>query len=137
MLLHGFTHDSREWRPQLQSLADQFTVIAWDAPGAGQSVDPPGDLWDRRLGGLSPPGYSTPSALLGPLMEALIGPEARMRFRNGRQPTMSRRRARSITVIAVGTPPPLPLRPFAAEVLRMLDANQAAEREAKRMRQED
>jgi pimeloyl-ACP methyl ester carboxylesterase len=41
VLLHGFTHDSRAWRPQLQSLADQFTVIAWDAPGAGQSVDPP------------------------------------------------------------------------------------------------
>jgi pimeloyl-ACP methyl ester carboxylesterase len=39
--LHGFTHDSRAWRPQLQSLADQFTVIAWDAPGAGQSPDPP------------------------------------------------------------------------------------------------
>jgi pimeloyl-ACP methyl ester carboxylesterase len=41
VLLHGFTHDSRAWRPQLQSLADQFTVIAWDAPGAGQSADPP------------------------------------------------------------------------------------------------
>jgi pimeloyl-ACP methyl ester carboxylesterase len=41
VLLHGFTHDSRAWRPQLESLADQFTVIAWDAPGAGQSVDPP------------------------------------------------------------------------------------------------
>jgi pimeloyl-ACP methyl ester carboxylesterase len=41
VLLHGFTHDSRAWRPQLQSLADQFTVIAWDAPGAGQSPDPP------------------------------------------------------------------------------------------------
>lgn len=41
VLLHGFTHDSRVWRPQLESLADQFTVIAWDAPGAGQSVDPP------------------------------------------------------------------------------------------------
>jgi pimeloyl-ACP methyl ester carboxylesterase len=41
VLLHGFTHDSRAWRPQLQSLADQFTVIAWDAPGAGHSTDPP------------------------------------------------------------------------------------------------
>lgn len=41
VLLHGFTHDSRAWRPQLESLADQFTVIAWDAPGAGQSSDPP------------------------------------------------------------------------------------------------
>lgn len=41
VLLHGFTHDSRAWRPQLEGLADQFTVIAWDAPGAGQSPDPP------------------------------------------------------------------------------------------------
>ena len=41
VLLHGFTHDSRVWRPQLESLSDQFTVIAWDAPGAGQSADPP------------------------------------------------------------------------------------------------
>jgi len=40
VLLHGFTHDSRAWRPQLESLTDQFTVIAWDAPGAGQSPDP-------------------------------------------------------------------------------------------------
>ena len=25
VLLHGFTHDSRVWRPQLESLADRFT----------------------------------------------------------------------------------------------------------------
>jgi pimeloyl-ACP methyl ester carboxylesterase len=41
VLLHGFTHDSRVWRPQLEGLADEFTTIAWDAPGAGQSADPP------------------------------------------------------------------------------------------------
>ena len=41
VLLHGFTHDSRAWRPQLEGLSDQFTVIAWDAPGAGQTSDPP------------------------------------------------------------------------------------------------
>ncbi len=41
VLLHGFTHDSRAWQPQLQSLPDQFTLIAWDAPGAGHSPDPP------------------------------------------------------------------------------------------------
>ena len=44
---------------------------------------------------------------------------------------MPRRRAQRITVIAVGTPPPLPLRPIAIEVLRVLEANQVAEREAK------
>jgi pimeloyl-ACP methyl ester carboxylesterase len=41
VLLHGFTHDSRVWRHQLEGLRDQFTVIAWDAPGAGRSSDPP------------------------------------------------------------------------------------------------
>jgi len=29
------------WAPQLAELSDSFTVIAWDAPGAGQSSDPP------------------------------------------------------------------------------------------------
>ena len=29
------------WIPQLADLSDRFTVIAWDAPGAGQSSDPP------------------------------------------------------------------------------------------------
>jgi pimeloyl-ACP methyl ester carboxylesterase len=29
------------WRPQLAALADEFTVIAWDEPGAGQSSDIP------------------------------------------------------------------------------------------------
>ena len=56
VLLHGFTIDSRMWRPQLESLSDRFTVIAWDAPGAGQSSDPPetfriGD-WADCLAGL-------------------------------------------------------------------------------------
>jgi len=41
VLLHGFGYDSRAWRPQIEGLSDQFTVIAWDAPGAGQSSDPP------------------------------------------------------------------------------------------------
>jgi hypothetical protein len=50
---------------------------------------------------------------------------------------MARPRAERIAVIAVGTPPPLALLPLAAEVFRMLDDNQAAEREATRRRQED
>ena len=56
ILLHGFLLDSRMWRPQLENLPDHFTVIAWDAPGAGQSSDPPdtfgiGD-WAECLAGL-------------------------------------------------------------------------------------
>jgi pimeloyl-ACP methyl ester carboxylesterase len=41
VLLHGFTHDGRTWRPQLAGLADEFTVVAWDEPGAGRSSDLP------------------------------------------------------------------------------------------------
>ncbi len=41
VLLHGWPLDSREWRRQIDDLSDQFTVVAWDAPGAGRSSDPP------------------------------------------------------------------------------------------------
>jgi pimeloyl-ACP methyl ester carboxylesterase len=41
VLLHGGLADSREWRRQLEGLADEFTVVAWDAPGCGGSADPP------------------------------------------------------------------------------------------------
>ena len=44
VLLHGLPGDSRIWRRQLASLADEFTVVAWDAPGSGQSSDPEGDV---------------------------------------------------------------------------------------------
>ncbi len=40
VLLHGFLCDSRCWKAQLAGLADRFTVVAWDAPGAGSSSDP-------------------------------------------------------------------------------------------------
>lgn len=41
VLVHGAALDSRSWRPQLAALADEFTVVAWDEPGAGQSSDVP------------------------------------------------------------------------------------------------
>lgn len=41
VLLHGGLGDSREWRRQLEGLAGEFTVVAWDAPGCGGSSDPP------------------------------------------------------------------------------------------------
>lgn len=46
VLLHGLPGDSRIWRGQLEELADEFTVVAWDAPGCGQSsdLDAPVDL---------------------------------------------------------------------------------------------
>ena len=38
-LAHGFVGDARStWDSQIEGLADEFTVIAWDAPGAGGSA---------------------------------------------------------------------------------------------------
>jgi pimeloyl-ACP methyl ester carboxylesterase len=41
VLVHGAVSDSRVWRRQLDDLSDEFTVVAWDAPGCGGSADPP------------------------------------------------------------------------------------------------
>ena len=42
VLMHGFVGDGRStWGDQLTALADDFTVVTWDAPGAGGSSDPP------------------------------------------------------------------------------------------------
>ncbi|MCZ7526742.1 MAG: alpha/beta hydrolase [Acidimicrobiia bacterium] len=41
LLLHGGVTDGRTWRIQLDDLSDDFTVVAWDAPGCGGSSDPP------------------------------------------------------------------------------------------------
>jgi pimeloyl-ACP methyl ester carboxylesterase len=44
VLVHGAASDSRLWQPQLEALADEFTVVAWDEPGAGRSPDVPADF---------------------------------------------------------------------------------------------
>jgi pimeloyl-ACP methyl ester carboxylesterase len=44
VLAHGATTDSRMWQPQLLGLSDEFTVVAWDEPGAGQSAAVPADF---------------------------------------------------------------------------------------------
>jgi pimeloyl-ACP methyl ester carboxylesterase len=41
VLLHGGLSDHREWNDQIRDLSDTFTVVAWDAPGCGDSEDPP------------------------------------------------------------------------------------------------
>ena len=42
ILVHGGIGDGRgTWHRQLDGLSDEFTVVAWDAPGAGLSSDPP------------------------------------------------------------------------------------------------
>ncbi len=47
LFLHGSACSALIWKPQLEVLlADEFTVIAWDEPGAGRSSDLP----DEGLG---------------------------------------------------------------------------------------
>lgn len=42
VLLHGYVGDGpSSWRHQVDALSDAYTVVAWDAPGAGRSSDPP------------------------------------------------------------------------------------------------
>jgi pimeloyl-ACP methyl ester carboxylesterase len=42
VLLHGYVGDGPStWRPQIEELSDELTVIAWHAPGARHSSDPP------------------------------------------------------------------------------------------------
>ena len=50
LFVHGAAADGRVWQPQLAALADEFTVVAWDEPGAGRSSDVPADF--RRSGRL-------------------------------------------------------------------------------------
>jgi pimeloyl-ACP methyl ester carboxylesterase len=60
VLLHGIGSSSRSWRRQLSELSRDFRVIAWDAPGYGESSDPSG-----------PPSMRFYSACLRGLLEAL------------------------------------------------------------------
>jgi pimeloyl-ACP methyl ester carboxylesterase len=63
VLVHSAASDAREWRAQIAGLSGDFTVIAWDEPGAGRSSDLPADF------GLA--GYAT---ALAALIEALDAP---------------------------------------------------------------
>ncbi|MEW6553518.1 MAG: alpha/beta hydrolase [Actinomycetota bacterium] len=68
MLLHGALSDSREWRRQLDGLSDDFTVVAWDAPGCGRSSDPPDtfrlpDYADCLMGFIDELGMERPHVL--------------------------------------------------------------------------
>jgi len=45
VLLHGYVGDGPSvWTRQIDTLSADHTVIAWDAPGAGASSDPPEDF---------------------------------------------------------------------------------------------
>jgi pimeloyl-ACP methyl ester carboxylesterase len=51
VLPHGLPGDRRIWRRQLAGLADEFMVVAWDAPGCGQSGDPRGSFGLKEVAG--------------------------------------------------------------------------------------
>src|ERR1700747_1373542 len=51
ILRHGFVETSRMWNPILPVLGAQFTVIAPDLPGIGDSSIPSGGM-DRQTGGI-------------------------------------------------------------------------------------
>jgi pimeloyl-ACP methyl ester carboxylesterase len=64
VFVHGAADDGRAWQPQLAALADEFTVVAWDEPGAGGSSDLPADF-----------GLADYAHCLAALIEALaLGP---------------------------------------------------------------
>jgi pimeloyl-ACP methyl ester carboxylesterase len=64
VLVHGAAEDGRAWQPQVAALADEFTVVAWDEPGAGSSSDVPADF-----------GLADYANCLAALIEALeLGP---------------------------------------------------------------
>lgn len=48
IILHGMGNNSQSWKKQLMGLSKNFTVIAWDAPGYGESSDPKVELRDFR-----------------------------------------------------------------------------------------
>jgi pimeloyl-ACP methyl ester carboxylesterase len=64
LLVHGAADDGRCWQPQLRDLSDEFTVVAWDEPGAGGSSDLPAAF-----------GLEDYAACLAALVESLdLGP---------------------------------------------------------------
>lgn len=69
VLLHGgFGFDRRSWARQRAALSDRYTVVAWDAPGCGESSDPPPgfglpDYADCLAGFIDAVGLSRPHVL--------------------------------------------------------------------------
>ena len=44
MFVQGAAVDNRMWQPQLAALDGEFTIVAWDEPGAGRSSAVPADF---------------------------------------------------------------------------------------------
>src|SRR5689334_498511 len=86
VLLHGFTQDSRVWKPQIETLSEDFTIIAWDAPGAGQSGDPPENFkignWAQSLAELLDSADMKYAHILGLSWGGLLAQEFYQRYPN-------------------------------------------------------
>ena len=84
VLLHGFTQDSRIWNEQVGFLSKYFTVIAWDAPGAGQSADPPDSFnitnWADCLAGVLDSAHINQAHILGLSWGSLLAQEFYHRY---------------------------------------------------------
>lgn len=84
VLLHGFTQDSRVWKTQIEGLSKYFTVIAWDAPGAGLSADPPDTFnisnWADCLAGLLDSAGIKEAHILGLSWGGLLAQEFYKRY---------------------------------------------------------
>ena len=60
LLLHGYAETSRMWRPLIPKLVGQFTVIAPDLPGIGDSDVPADGLGRGGLPRRVPSGHAMP-----------------------------------------------------------------------------
>ena len=91
VLLHGYVGDGpATWRHQLDGLRDDFTLIAWNAPGAGGSSDPPESFgmagyadalagFIAALGLHAPTSPASPSAASSPWSSTAATPASRAR----------------------------------------------------------
>jgi pimeloyl-ACP methyl ester carboxylesterase len=87
IILHGMGNNSQSWKKQLKGLSEQYTVIAWDAPGYGLSSDPKEELKEFKQfadvlkGFIENLGYES-VILLGHSMGSAIALNFCYRFQN-------------------------------------------------------
>jgi len=94
VLLHGYVGDGpATWRRQLDGLSDEFTVVAWDAPGAGRSSDPP-----ERFG---LDGYA--DCLAGFLQALGLGPSCLVGLSFGSIVALAHQRRHSSSALVLGS----------------------------------